>query len=167
MSAPLTKTQIAENSILDLNGRQTYLGNSFTLPMPGATLTDGTETPIAVIRNVAGSGKSLFFMQQIVSTDANNCLVRFYLNPTLNVPGSTTSARGLRSGSTTASISTCYLGATITANGTLLYALPADASGTESTVLYVLDPGDTLLMTAEQPTVTTTNVYVMNAWYEI
>jgi hypothetical protein len=85
MSAPLTNTQIPNDSILDINGRQTYLGNSFILPAPGFSLSDEMEDVLAVLTNPSGSGKSLFFFTRKVSTDNNNVIVRYYLNPILNV----------------------------------------------------------------------------------
>jgi hypothetical protein len=167
MSAPLTQTQLPMDSILDLNGKQTYLGNSFVLPATGTSLTDTSETPMIVIKNPDGSGKSLFIFNRTMVTNNNPVLVRFYLNPTINVAGSTTAALNLRSGSTTASITLCYLGATITSNGTLLTVLPASSTGTKFEVLYVLDQGATMLVTGQQAGAGTTLAVSSNAWYEI
>ncbi len=167
MSAPLTKTQISTDSILDINGRQTYLGNSFILPTPGTSLTDTSEHPMCVIKNAAGSGKSLFIFNRVLVTNNNPVLVRYYLNPTLNVPGSTTAAFNVRTGATTTSITTCYLGATITANGTLFETLPASQYGTQAGVLLVIDPGASILLTGQQAGAGTTLVVPETAWYEI
>lgn len=167
MAILCTQTQVAENSILDLNGRQTYLGNSFILPDTGASLTDTAEHPIEVIKNPAGSGKSLFIFNRMLVTNNNPVIVRFYLNPTLNVPGTTTVAKNLRTGATLASISVNYLGATITANGTLFSTLPASSLGTISTTLIIIDPGSSILVTGQQAGAGTTLVVSENAWYEI
>lgn len=167
MSAPLTQTQIPSDSILDLNGRQTYLGNSFLLPMNGASLANTVETPICVLKNPAGSGKSLFLFNRKVSTDLNPLVIRYYLNPTLNVPGSTTAPKNLRTGSTTATISLCYLAATITSNGTLLNTTQATTSVSASGLLFIIDQGASILITAQQAAGGTSIAVSENAWYEI
>lgn len=167
MSAPSTSTQVAENSILDLNGRQIYLGNGFMLPDAGASLTDTSEHPVVVITNPSGSGKSLFLFNRTLVTNNNPVIVRVYLNPVLNVAGSTTVALNLRTGATTTSVSVNYLGATITSNGTLFSALPASNLGTTSTTLIIIDPGTSILMTGQQAGAGTTLVVAENAWYEI
>lgn len=167
MSAPLTSTQISTDSILDLNGKQTYLGNSFTLPAAGTSLTDTSETPVALIKNPSGSGKSLFLFNRVVVTNNNPVLARYYLNPTVNVLGSTSASTNLRTGANTTSVSLCYLGMTITANGTLLETLPASQYGIRADVLLIIDPGSNLLITAQQAGAGTTLVVPENAWYEI
>ncbi len=167
MSAPLTQTQIPNDSILDINGRQTYLGNSFTLPATGTSLANTVETPICVLKNPAGSGKSLFLFNGKVSTDLNPLILRYYKNPVLNVPGSTTVPLNLRTGATTTSISLCYLGATITSNGTLLALVQATTSGNSIIGLTIIDPGTSILITAQQAAVGTSIAVAQNAWYEI
>lgn len=167
MSAPLTQTQVSTDSILDLNGKQTYLGNSFTLPAAGTSLTNTSETPITLIKNPVGSGKSLFIFNRVVVTNNNPVLARYYLNPTINAAGSATVPLNLRSGANTVSVSLCYLGMTITSNGTLLETLPASQYGIRSDVLLVIDPGTNLLITAQQAGAGTTLVVPENAWYEI
>lgn len=167
MSAPLTQTQIPNHSILDINGRQTYLGNSFVLPNAGTSLTDTNPHPLVVIKNPAGSGKSIFLFNRKLSTDLNVVLIKFYANPTTNVLGSATAAVNLRSGATTTSIAQCYLGATITSNGTLLTVVPASTYGFSSDLLYVIDPGNSILITGTQETAGTTTAISENAWYEI
>ncbi len=167
MSAPITSTQTPDNSILDLNGRQTYLGNSFSLPQAGKALTNTAETAAVVITNPAASGKSLFLFYRTIYSDLNPVLVRLYSNPVLNVPGATTAPKNMRSGSTTATVSVCYLSASITSNGTLVTAFPASPYGAESNSLYIIDPGNSVLLTGQQAAAGTSNVYIENVWYEI
>ena len=168
MSAPLTKTQLPLEAILDLFGKQTYLGNSFILPMTGKSLADTSETSLAVIRNPSTSGKSIFLVSRRFSTDLNPVLVKVYVNSVLNVPGSTTTPLNLRSGATTASISQSYLGASFTNNGTLLWTTAATlAVPALETLLYVIDPGTNALLTATQVGVGTSVVQSQLAWYEI
>lgn len=169
MAAPLTQTQLPMEAILDIFGKQTYLGNSFSLPQTGKALANTNEAPIAVIKNPSGSGKSLFLSGFSFVSDLNTTLIRFYINPTLNVAGSTTTPVNLRSGSSTASVSLCYLGATITANGTLAYTIPCTTAGIPLKFLIVIDQNSSLLITGQQISgaVGTSNIYLASAWYEI
>lgn len=168
MAIPISNTQLPLDAILDLNGKQAYLGNSFILPYPAKALNDQTEDPLCVIQNPSGSGKSLFIFNRKIMSDNNVVLVKFYLNPVLNVPGSATAAINLRTGSTLASIAKCYNGASITSNGTFFEALAANAPGNSSNVLLILDPGASILLTGTQETSTgPSNVYFECAWYEI
>ncbi len=137
------------------------------MPTTGTSLANTTETPICVLKNPAGSGKSLFVFSQKVSTDLNPLAVRFYKNPTLNTPGSTTTPINLRTGSTTTSISLCYLGATITNNGTLINLTRGNIAVSATGLLLILDQGDSILITAQQAAVGTSIAVVENAWYEI
>lgn len=84
---PGTQFQIPEHSILDINGKQTYLGNSFILPAnPDGLSVTGTEVPVALIQNSVSNTKSLFLYQRkLASTDQT--IVRFYLNPTVATHG--------------------------------------------------------------------------------
>ncbi len=167
MSAPLTKTQISTDSILDINGKQTYLGNSFMLPTAGTSLANTSETVLGAITNPTGSGKSIFLFSRMVSTNNNSVLVRYYLNPILNVPGSITVPLNVRTGATTASVSICYLAPSITSNGSLLETIPASVYGIKSGVLIIIDPGTSILLTGQQALAGTTLCVAENAWYEI
>lgn len=167
MSAPLTPTQLPMDSILDINGRQTYLGNSFILPNAGTSLSTTNETPLCLIKNPAGSGKSIFLSSRRMLSSNIAVLFQFYLNPTVNVLGSATGALNMRSGATTASISLCYLGMTITSNGTLLSALAAGTTTVVMDALYILDPGANLLVTGKQLSAGTSTAISGNVWYEI
>ncbi len=167
MSAPLTQTQIPSDSILDLFGRQTYLGNSFILPAAGTSIANTVETPICVIQNPSGSGKSLFLFSRVITSNNNPVIARYYKNATVNVAGSATVALNLRTGATTVSVSVCYLGATITANGTLMQTLPSSTFGIRSDTLLIIDPNTSLLITAQQAAGGTSLIIPDNAWYEI
>ena len=162
-------TQIPDNALLDISGKQTYLGNTFILPTQPIAFSDQVETPVGLILNPSTSGKSLFFFNKKLATDStgNGVNIRFYANPTVNVAGSATLPLNLRSGYKTQSISNCYLGATVTANGTLLAALPAVALQTVSSLMNIIDPGDSLLITGQQNTAGTASLFLELAWYEL
>ena len=167
MAAPLTQTQLPMEAILDIFGKQNYLGNSFILPNPGTSLGDTSETPMALIKNPSGSGKSLFIFNKKVTTDNNNVLVKFYFNPTPNVLGATTTPINVRTGATSVSISRCYLASTITSNGTYVATIPALALLVNSDLLYIIDPGASFLITGTQVSMGTTTIFAEIAWYEI
>ncbi len=167
MTTPLTNTQIPDKSIMDIWGRQTYLGNTFVLPQDGKALTNTVETPVAYLKNPATSDKSLFVFASRLSSDLNPVQVRFYLASTVNVIGTATGAINVRTGSANTSVALGYLASTFTSNGTQLTVLPATTYGLSSDVLVILDPGTTLLATGKQIGAGTSNVYVQLAWYEI
>lgn len=166
-NAPLTQTQLPLEAILDIFGKQTYLGNSFTLPAPGVSLSDENEDVVTLIENPSTSGKSFFIFSSGFMSNNNPLLMRLYLKPTVTSAGSATAAINLRSGATTTSVSKCYLGASISANGTLLTVLPANTSGMSTNLLIVLDPGTNLLITGQQAASGTSLALTELAWYEI
>lgn len=167
MSTPITQFQVVQDSILDLNGRQTYLGNSFMLPAAGTSLTDTTETPIALIKNLSTNTKSLFIFRRLVMSNNNTVLARFYLNPTVNVLGTATAPKNMRTASATTSVSLCYLGMTITANGTLLQTVPGSQYGIDCADLIIQDPNYNILITAQQAGAGTSLAIPEIAWYEL
>jgi hypothetical protein len=169
MGAPLTQTQLPLESILDLNGKQTYLGNAFILPQNGKQLTDTSEHPIMYISNPAGSGKSLFMYQRKYGTDNNNAILRFYFNPTINALNSATVPVNLRTSATQTSVSNCYLSSTITSNGTLFKSISITVYTIDANLLFIIDPGTSYLITAQQVSGSSGNsdIYIENTWYEI
>lgn len=168
MPAPLTQTQIAEKSILDLNGRQNYLGNAFTTNIiyPIATGTPG-QVPLVLIKNPAGSGKSLFFIQSILNSDNSYMFFFIYKNPTITSVGTALTVSNLRIGATTTSISQCYSSPTIANNGTQLSGF-TNYSSQIVTYPFILDPGTNLLInTGLAIDYGNTNVFITENWYEI
>lgn len=94
-------------------------------------------------------------------------LFRYYLNPTINSPGSATVALNLKTGSTTTSVSICYLAMTITANGTLFETIAGSQYGSRDDLLVIIDPGKSILLTGQQSGAGTTVAIAEHAWYEI
>jgi hypothetical protein len=162
-----TPNQLPLDAILDINGKQTYLGNTFLLPAAGLVLADTSEDPISLIVNPVGSGKSLFFFSRTVTTNNNNVILNYYFNPVPNVLGSPTTAINLRTSSTTASIAKAYLGSTVTSTGTLFNSLLATVYLIGSDLLFIVDPGSSVLITGKQVGSGSTTVYSENVWYEI
>lgn len=166
-SSLILGNQIAEKSILDLFGRQTYLGNSFCLPQNGFALSDTSEKNIGYISNPSGSGKALFIFGRKAFSDSVVTPVRYYFNPTVTVPSTATTAVNLRTGLATTSVALCYrTPTTVTVKGTLLYVVPASTTNLSSETLIVVDPGTSLLITAQAPSGTPT-IYYEVCWFEI
>lgn len=164
---PLNSKQTPNDSILDINGRQAYLGNTFVLPMPGKSLTDTVETVLALISNPATSTKAFFVFSRKVSTDNNGVTFRTYLDPVINVAGSETVPQNLRPSYGTVSVSDCYLASTVTDEGDLLGAVSAGQQGLDLSTMIILDPGDSLLVTGQQNEAGTTNAFLELCWYEL
>lgn len=166
-NAPLTNTQLPLNAIMDLNGTQTYLGNTFALPAAGTSLSNTSETPITVIKNPAGSGKSLFIFIRAFSSNLNPVIFRTYIAPVVNSAGSATTPVNMRSGAITASVSLCYESASITTNGTLLDVYAGGTNSFLPTPLIIIDQGNSLLITGQQSTSGTSLAIPQVVWYEI
>lgn len=152
--------------MLDYFNRQTYLGNSFSLPVDSLSLGMSTdETPILLIENPTAPAfpyKALFMNVNTLQS-SDTVLFRFYFNPTISANGTPETPLNLRPGSNVLSVSKCYVSPTISDNGTLFTLA---GNGTQVTSLFVLDQGSTLLITA-QATDADTSVYLSQSWYEV
>jgi hypothetical protein len=86
---PLTQFQIPDNSIFDINGKQTYLGNSFTGSVQITIVPALTEIALFLVRNPLTSPKALFNLFRRVSctTFGNEINFNFYFSPTITTPG--------------------------------------------------------------------------------
>ena len=113
-----TQSQVPDNSILDINGKQTYLGNTFILPINGLTLSSADEVPVALIENPAL--RNPFLYTRSATADAL-AVLRYYFNPTVTSPGTPTTPVNLRPASSNTSASLCYITpTTFTSNGTFI-----------------------------------------------
>ena len=173
MTTPFPKSfniQVAENSILDvIGGRQSYLGNAFILPWAPVSLSDTNENVIALIRNVSTNTKSLFVYNRTVFTNNITGVFAFYRNPTITANGSSAlTPQNLRSGyvASNPSIATVYTAPTIGANGQIMESLLGGTTSNSSSVLYVIDPGDSMLVSCKLLTGTSTGVYLDFVWFE-
>jgi hypothetical protein len=165
-----TQYQIPDNSIMDVNGKQTYLGNTFILPINGFNIDSASELNVALITNPVGNTKALFLFTRSAAADGPGVL-RYYFNPTVTSPGTPTTPINLRPASPNTSVSLCYLNPSISSNGTFFSTV-----GTEVTIevdqytLFILDPGQSMLITAQSPNWSMGNdvlVYSENIWYEL
>jgi len=170
MALKLTREQIPDNSILDLNNKQTYLGNTFVASVP-TTLTVGTtETPVMLLSNPATNLVSMFnFIRKMSCLTASQSIVfKVYANPTVTTAGTVITPVNLRinSASPASQMSVSY-SPTISANGTVMTALPSLAfAANVSNVLLMVDPGNSLLVTATASAAATA-LEIEQIWYEL
>ena len=165
MSYTANSKQLPDHAILDAYNKQTYLGNSYVLPV-SSSLTDTSEKVVAFIKNPVGNLVGVFVNLIKVSSD-KSVQIKIYSNPTVNVLGAATVPLNYRTASTFAASALCYKSTSFSANGTLLGSVAAGAYGTaQAGGLYVLDAGQTLLITATAAAGTTTPITEL-AWYEL
>lgn len=172
---PGTNKQVVDNSILDKFGKQTYLGNSFNYSLPNQEITTTSEFPLILLNNPAVSDsafpsgyKSLFVNLQklICITPSQNSVLRVYLNPTATA-GTEKTPINLRPQNSNTSISDLSLNPTASSNGTLISVLSALPGQSDfSDLLSVLDPGNSMLITA-QTSSNATFIGTELSWYEL
>jgi hypothetical protein len=168
-----TFKQVPDNSILDYFNRQSYLGNAYSFPIGPEVLESTTETNITLISNPASSTVSLFLNLRTTASDSatgdGTSFFRYYINPTVSTTGTKTPPQNLRPSAGDNSQAACYVNGqfTTSANGTLLRVITAGYSSiNDSNVLIILDPGYSLLVTAQAVTSGSTIINA-NSWYEI
>jgi hypothetical protein len=165
---PNNTQQLPDKSILDFFNRQTYLANSYSLPLT-STLSNGSETPILLISNsltgIAG-GKALFHnLRRLVSSD--HSIIRYYVNPTVSSVGTPITPVNLRPASSNVSIASCSSSPTISGDGTLLSAIGINTVTDDRNLLIVLDAGQSLLITAQASSGAGATIYSTSSWYEL
>ena len=164
-----TANQVPDHSIMDLFGKQCYLGNAFTLSNAELSLPTTAETNLVYISNPGTSKKSLFINLRRVSSSLQPVDIRYYLNPTITVNGSAATPLNLRPANSNVSVSSCFTSPTSSAFGTLIETLGCPQSYyvvSDSSLLFILDPGNSMLMTGSAQTATT-NINSDISWYEL
>ena len=159
---------IPDESIEDAFNKQTYLGNQFNVSLPGVSLGNTNETNIMTLSNPAGSGKNAFCNLRRFSADLNYCLFKIYSQPTITVAGGAVTPVNLRPASKNAAVSVAKTTPTTSANGTLMVSVTAPTSyyvTTDTNILLMLDPGQSILVTATAVGATKVNVDI--GFYEI
>lgn len=106
--------QIAEKSILDIFGRQTYLGNSFFLPVGGITLASATEFPLALISCPSTASKALFLNRLAISASGATT-IKSYLGATATYTGPAVVPGKERPGIAATSVAACYFNPVVAA----------------------------------------------------
>lgn len=172
MSLSLNSHQTPDNSILDLNGRQVYLGSAFISGTALTAVGSTSETPFVLLSNPASSGKSIFIYTKkmsVESTGANYCVFRYYQNPTVTSNGTALGINNLRMNTNAiSSVMQAYQSPSVSSSGTFLADLAvANASSTQvSTIVQVIDPGNAMLISCIESS-GTVPVAVELCWYEL
>lgn len=168
----LNQRQTPDNSILDINGRQTYLGNAFVSGTQIGSIGSTAETPYVLISNPSTSGMSMFIFVKkmtIVTTTSATVTFRYYANPTVTTAGTALNRNNLRlNASAPTSQVNMTQTPTVSANGAFIADLGAGSGGGQivSEVLQIIDPGNSLLITVTESSATVP-VSVEIVWYEI
>lgn len=166
LSFPTSK-QLPDHAILDLNGKQVYLGNSFTLALNAVTASGTGEVGVSLIVNPIGSPKSLFVFTRRAAC-ADTAVFRYYVGAVISLAGDTAIPVNLRPASSTTSISVCTLAPTASNNGTFVSALLPNMNAAINDSLIILDPGQSLYMTCQLASGSDpTQIFTETLWYEL
>jgi glutamine cyclotransferase len=166
----LTAYQIADASILDLNNKQIYLGNGFQITTGSVALTGTSEVALLSIACPSTTTKSIFVsaknLNLIDASATTGITYRFYKNPTGVTGGSSITPVNLKFNSVNTSVAILQKSPTVSANGTVFLSQTVyQQSQGVNTSLIIIDPGSTLLITA-QPSASTTALMSFG-WYEL
>ena len=172
---PGTNKQIPDHAIMDFYNKQNYLGNAFIYCNPSVEITSTSEYPLLLLSNPAVSATAFpsGYQSLFVNLKKGTCLTanesaifRYYLNPT-GTAGTAQTAINLRPLSTASSIAALSLSPTISANGSPLESMACLAFETvSSSLMAILDPGQSLLVTVQAAS-TSTYVSPVLGWYPL
>lgn len=171
---PATNRQLPDQAILDSFGKQSYLGNSFIASSTLVSLDPG-ETPLFSLANPAANAHpqnvSLFLnvkrlMCGPVSAAIGLCTFKFYYSPTITGAGTLVTPKNMRLANTAASIMSAHYSPSASSNGTFICAMVVESNVIDSSGIIVLDPGQTLLVTAN-PAASSTPVGCEFIWWEL
>lgn len=171
MANSMMQNQTAEKSILDLNGKQTYLGNSFAASTDLVALTAmAGETPLAYLLNPSSNGAptsiGLFLNSRKLFCASASAIAtfRYYSQPTTISGGSVVTPKNLRPANINASVMSFKKSVSAGGNGSLIYTASC-LVGAIDPALMVLDPGQAILVTAAVSTDASVSAELL--WYEI
>jgi hypothetical protein len=176
---PKNARQIPDQGILDYYNRQTYLENAYTYSAISQSAATTAETNVLLISNPATNVKpagsfqygniGLFLRTKKVfcQTASQSIILNFYANPTVATAGTAKTPINLRTASAFTSIMNITTTPTTSANGTLMASLFAGNQLPDtSDILSILDPGQSILVTAIQSS-SGTNFGYEFSWFEL
>ena len=163
-------TNAPDNSILDINGRQTYLGNTFSFTST-TTFGNTTEEPSYLIVNNSSNKKAIYCdLRRLTCLTTNYVIFKQYFNPTISSVATSSVILNLRPGSTNTSIASVYTPGnfSVSANGAYHSTLvSSNFSPDVSQTLIILDPGQSFLITSQAGESSPIPVASELVWYEI
>lgn len=178
---PTNDRQLPQQAINDFYNKQTYNGNSYVIASGAIDIaTSGVETPILLLSNPAsnfapsgaqgirnvGCFQGLRKLSQATNVASATTIFKFYCNPVAPSPGSTATALNLRPSYGNNSQMLSYISPTIVSNGTYLASFAINYQEIDSSLMFILDPGYALLVTANTDT-NSTSVIAELSWYEL
>lgn len=166
---PATNRQVPDAAIMDLFGKQAYLGNQFVVS--GAiALGDTSEDNFLYISNAAANTKALFSpMRSFTVSDPTIAVTfRIYANPTVVAAGSIVIPVNCRLANPLTSVSVCRTAPTASTKGTLISTLVVSGGALQavSNLMLIVDPGKSLLVTAQAAS-GTPGIAGEAVWWEI
>lgn len=168
--SPATNRQVPDHAIMDIFGKQAYLGNQFIAGTPLVTLGDMSEDPLIVLSCPSTAAKALFsFSRKLnVYNSSNNVAFRLYFNPTGVTGGTAITPVNSRIANPNVSIATSAYSPTISTKGTFIATLPVVLGyfQNDSLLGLIIDPGSSLLITA-QASASSTAVSAELVWWEL
>lgn len=173
MSTQATNRQVPSESILSYFNREAYLGNSFLLSS-GVISGQTSETPLLYLSNPssnynqnsqAGNLGCFQGVKRLSVSAGVSATFNFYLNPSSVSAGTAQTPVNLRPSSSYLSKMVGNIGPTVGGNGTYLFSILTQKEVIDSSSIYILDPGYSLLVTAL--VASTAKVVCDLIWYEI
>lgn len=139
------------NPSLSLNPMlNTAQGIGFIAATDFVTIPTGSvETPLLYLKNDTANKVSLCsFTRKYFSLNIDYAQFKHYANPTVSDDGTPISINNMRSNpNSPASVMEAYVSPTVTDNGTLIAVVSAALTTETSTIPYVIDPGESVLVT--------------------
>lgn len=156
---PATNRQVPDHSIMDVFGKQTYLGNTFAAAT-GFVAIGTSEAPLLYIacpaQNTAAfsNAKALFCSIKNLlcydTTMATGLIYRVYLSAATISGGTPFTPVQMRPANANASLATVLVSPTVGSNGTLIAAYSVGFESPEmGSDLIILDAGKNMLITAQ------------------
>lgn len=171
-SLPATNRQVPDHSIMDHFGKQSYLGNQYSVFKDFTVST--SEIPLILLQNSqTGSPQNMVALFQnlikvVENTAAKSIILNIYQNPTFSAAGSALTPVNLRPayGILSAKAIATFT-PTVSANGTLIDTISAAAlSVGSSNQLNILDNLQNLLITGIA-SASGTAIDVIAQWFEL
>lgn len=176
---PATNRQVPEHAIMDLLGKQPYLGNQFMAGSNSVSISGTSEVPIMYIActsagtqgvGTSQNAKSIFCsLTKLFCADQaelTGITYRVYFNAVGASSGSAVTPVNMRPANPNLSIATVLISPTVSNKGTYVYSYAVGfESPSVSRELVILDPGMNMLITA-QPSASSAGIVDLS-WYEI
>lgn len=166
---PATNRQVPDQAIMDMFGKQSYLGNQFIAGSGVVALADTAEHNLFYIANAAANLKALFNrVRNLMAGDATNIITfRIYKNPTTVAAGTDITPINCRFASPLIAVATCKTAPTSVSKGTLVatYVVSSASDQDNNDQIFIVDPGLSILITAQASAASSAAVELV--WWEL